>query len=138
YVIATFLPSKAYILSFTSPISFIVAAAGFTNFFNNTGMSIVYVFPSICLGFLATCFWGFLESRIRWQASYLRNQFVLPKESPMPKANWLSRIGFCWNIPMLKLGYQSKLEDDDVAYIVEKETVEHSYTRFRQYIKEHK
>lgn len=136
YTISCFLPSKAYIMSMVSPLAFVIFLSAFGSFFLNEGMIIQYVFSSLSLGFLSTCFWGFLESRIRWQASLLRGQIHLPKESPMPKASWISRLGFCWNVPMLKYGYQNKLEDEDISNIVASETVESSYTRFRQQMKD--
>lgn len=136
YIISCVLPAKAYVMSLTSPVAFIIFLSAFGSFFNNEGMIIQYVFSSLSLGFLSTCFWGFLESRIRWQARLLRGQIRLPKESPMPKASWISRLGFCWNVGLLKYGYQNKLEEEDISNIVASETVEHSYTKFRHQMKD--
>lgn len=141
-IVSTVTPAKSYITSITPGLAYVVFVIGFWDskgeVFFPTGnlVPLNYIFPSLSLGFVATCFWGFIESRIRWQADILRQRYRLPRDSHMKKASLVSRLFFCWNVELLKFGFQQKVNLDEVPNVVTEETVEHAYSRFRNSIRQ--
>ena len=136
-VVATVTPAKAYLVSIAPSIAYAVFTVGFWDVFPMTNTKILnFVFPALSLGFVAVCFWGFIESRIRWQADIIRQRYKLRKDSHMKRASFISRVFFCWNVELLKYGFQQKVQLEDVPAVVTEETVEHAYSRFRDSIRQ--
>jgi ABC-type multidrug transport system fused ATPase/permease subunit len=134
-IVTTVVPPKAYLVSIAPTAALVVLIAGFNTTFPGHS-NLTFIFPSVSLGFMATCFWGFIESRIRWQANVIRGRFKLKKDSPLPRANIVSRLFFCWNVELLKYGFQSKIQMEDVPDVVSEETVESAYSKFRSSIRQ--
>ena len=136
-VVATVTPAKSYLVSIAPGIAYVVFTVGFWNVFPMDNVKVLnYIFPALSLGFMAVCFWGFIESRIRWQADIIRQRFKVRKDSHMKRASLVSRLFFCWNVELLKYGFQQKVQLDDVPNLVTEETVEHAYSRFRDSIRQ--
>lgn len=136
-VVATVTPAKSYLVSVAPSITYIVFTVGFWDIFPISDLKVLnFIFPALSLGFVAICFWGFIESRIRWQANIVRQRFKLKKDSYMKRASLVSRLFFCWNVELLKYGFQQKVNLEDVPNVVTEETVEHAYSRFRDSIRQ--
>jgi ABC-type multidrug transport system fused ATPase/permease subunit len=135
-LISTVMPSKSYLVAVAPGISYVILSVGFWKIFpmDNT-YALNFIFPALSLGFMAVCFWGFIESRIKWQADIIRGRFKMKRESPLRRAGLLSRLFFCWNIQLLKYGFQQQVQLQDVPDVITEETVESAYSRFRNAVR---
>ena len=55
------------------------------------------------------------------------------KPYPESKSNYVSQMMFWWLNPVLKVGYQRTLTDNDLFYLNEEQTVDHLYNEFKNY-----
>ena len=135
-VITTTFPSKGYLVAVAPSVAYIIVAVGFWKVFPIDNTQVLnFVFPALSLGFMAACFWGFIESRIRWQADIIRGRFKIRKDAPASRASLFSKLFFCWNVELLKHGFQTKIDLADVPDIMAEETVETAYSKFRESIR---
>lgn len=135
-LVTTVMPTKSYMVAVAPGISYVILSVGFWKTFPmDNSYALNFIFPSLSLGFMAVCFWGFIESRIRWQADIIRGRFKMKKENALSRASILSRLFFCWNIPLLKYGFQEQIQMDDVPDVIADEKVESAYSRFRNSVR---